>query len=115
MEILDNCMNEYVKLSMDVFKLNPFCYVSLPGYNIDCWLMSSDTILDTLRDEQKFDDFIEAKRDGTCGIKGDRIVYTSKSNQTIWYIDANNLHGWAMIQKLPYKDISTISYLEIKY
>ena len=40
-EILDYCMNEYVKLSMKEFKLNPLHYVSLPGYSFDCWLMSS--------------------------------------------------------------------------
>ena len=28
MEILDYCMNEYVKLSMKEFKLNPLHYVS---------------------------------------------------------------------------------------
>ena len=29
-EILDYCMNEYVKLNMKEFKLNPLLYVSLP-------------------------------------------------------------------------------------
>ena len=28
----------------------------------------------------------------------------SNSNMLIWYIDANNLYGYAMMQKLPYKD-----------
>ena len=36
-EILDYCMNEYVKLSMKEFRLNPLHYVSLPGYSFDCW------------------------------------------------------------------------------
>ena len=40
-EILDYCMNEYVKLNMKEFQLNPLHYVSLPGYSFDCWLMSS--------------------------------------------------------------------------
>ena len=47
-ELLDYCMNEYVKLSMKEFKLNPLYYVSLPGYSFDCWLMSSGVRLDTL-------------------------------------------------------------------
>ena len=34
-EILDYCMNEYVKLSMKEFRLNPLHYVSLTGYNFD--------------------------------------------------------------------------------
>ena len=50
-EILDCCMNEYVKLSMKEFKLNPLQYVSLPGYSFDCWLMSSGVTLDTLQDK----------------------------------------------------------------
>ena len=41
-ELLDYCTNEYVKLSMKEFKLNPLHYVSLPGYSFDCWLMSSN-------------------------------------------------------------------------
>ena len=40
-ETLDYCMNDYVKLSMKEFGLNPLHYVSLPGYSFDCWLMSS--------------------------------------------------------------------------
>ena len=32
-EILDYCMNEYAKLSMKEFGLNPLHYVSLPGYS----------------------------------------------------------------------------------
>ena len=48
-EILDYCMNEYVKLSMKEFKLNPLHYVSLPCYSFDFWLMSSGVTLDTLQ------------------------------------------------------------------
>ena len=96
-------MNEYVKLSMKDFKLNPVHYVSLPGYSSDCWLMSSGVTLDTLQDKQMLDDFVEAKRRGICGIMGDRIVNNGETrmkshNRNIWYIDANNLYGYAMSQ-----------------
>ena len=60
-EILYYCMNEYVKLSMKEFKLNPLHYVSLPGYSFDCWLMSSGVTLDTLQDKQMLDVFVGAK------------------------------------------------------
>ena len=73
-EILDYCMNEYVKLSMKEFMLNPLHYVSLPGYSFDCWLMSSGVTLDTLQDKQMLDDFVGAKRGGVCGILGDRYI-----------------------------------------
>ena len=102
-EILDYCMNEYVKLSMNEFKLNPLHYVSLPGYSFDCWLMSSGVTLETLQDKQMLDEFVGAKRGGICGIMGDRYINNS-DGKTIWYIDANNLYGYAMTQNLPYKD-----------
>ena len=96
-------MNEYVKLSMKGFKLSPLDYVSLPGYSFDCCLMSSGVTLDTLQDKQMLDDFVGAKRGGICGIMGNRYIDNS-DGKTIWYIDANNLYGYAMMQKLPYKD-----------
>ena len=37
-EILDNCMNEYVELSMKEFGLNLLHYVGRPGYSFHCWL-----------------------------------------------------------------------------
>ena len=148
-EILDYCMNEYVKLSMKEFKLNPLHYVSLPGYSFDCWLMSSGVTLDTLQDKQMLDDFVGAKRGGICGIMGDRYINNQGTcfadsntntnanindntdtnantntntstntntntndkiiNRNIWYKDANNLYGYAMMQKLPYKDFEFIT------
>ena len=101
-------MNEYVKLSMKEFKLNSIHYVSLPGYSFDCWLMSSGVTLDTLQDKQMLDDFVGAKRGGICGIIGDRYI-DNIDGKTIWYIDANNLYGYAMMQKLPYKDFEFIT------
>ena len=121
MEILDYCMNKYVKLSMKEFQLNPLHYVSLPGYSFDCWLMSSGVTLDTLQDKQMLDDFVEAKRGGICGIMVNRIVNNrgtrfadgetgmNSRNRNIWYIDANNLYGYAMMQKLLYKDFEFIT------
>ena len=108
-ETLDYCINEYVKLSMKQIMLNPLHYVSLEGYSFDCWLMSSGVTSDTLQDKQMIDDFVEAKRGGICGIMGDRIVNNGETGmksyyRNIWYIDANNLYGYAMMQELPYKD-----------
>ena len=105
----------YVKLSMKEFKLNPLHYVSLPGYDFDSWLMSSGVTIDTLQDKQMLDDFVGAKRGGICGIMGDRLVNSSESNKTLWYIDAKNLYGHAMMQKVPYKDFqftTTITTLD---
>ena len=70
------------------------------------------------------DDFVDAKRGGICGIMGDRYINNgsgngdgnsnnnsndssnnnSNSNRLIWYLDANNLYGYAMMQKLLFMD-----------
>ena len=112
---------------MKEFRLNPLHYVSLPGYSFDGCLMSSGVALDTLQVKQLLDDFVEAKRGDICGIMGDRYFNNGNGNsnsnsnsdnnsnnnsnnksndngKTIWYIDANNLCGYAMMQKLPYMD-----------
>ena len=82
-EILDYCMNEYVKLSMKELNLNPLPYVSLPRYSFCCWLMSSGVILDTLQAKQVLDGFVEAKRGGNCGIMGDRYININNSNRVM--------------------------------
>ena len=88
-------------LSMKKFGLNPLQYVILPVYSFDCWLMSIGVTLDALQDKQMLDDFVEAKEANICGRMGDR--YVNQCNRSIRYIDANNLYGYAMMQRLPYK------------
>ena len=82
--------------------------------------MSSGVALDTLQDKQKLEDFVGAKRGGICGIMGDRYNTNDNTNtnintkdkhndRKIWYIDANNLYGYAMMQMLSYKDFEFIT------
>ena len=46
---------------------------------------------------------LEQREVGICGIVGDRYIDNS-DGKTVWYIDVNNLYGYATMQKLPYKD-----------
>ena len=68
------------------------------------------------------DDLVEAKRGGICGIMGDRYINHSNRSvrepasqmaehdgRSIWYKDANNLYGYAMMQKLPHKGFEYIT------
>ena len=124
--ILGHCFNLFVKLNMNTCKLNPLHYISLPGYSFDCFLKLSNVELDTIQDEQILKDFISAMRCGISGVMGDRYIRsqsqrsirepawlaTSRARsqmaehdrKSIWYIDANNLYCYALMQKLPYKD-----------
>ena len=132
--ILGHCFNLFDRLNMNTYKLNPLHYISLPSYSFDCFLKLSNVELDTIQDEQILKDFNSAMRGGICGVMGDRYIRKqnesfsqsqsqtsivelgeawTKSHQgtcfaddqrTIWYIDANNLYGYELMQKLPYKD-----------
>ena len=103
--ILGHCFNLFVKLNMNTYKLNPLHYISLPGYSFDCFLKLSNVELDTIQDEQILKDFISAMRGGICGVIGDRYIRSqSQSQKSIRYIVSNNLYGYALMQKLPYKD-----------
>ena len=103
--ILQHCFNLFVKLNINTYKLNPLHYISLPGYSFDCFLKLSEVDLDTIQDEQMLKDFIGAMRGGICGVFGNRKI-NKNENRKLWYIDANNLYGYALMQKLPYKDFS---------
>ena len=115
---------------MNTYKLNPLHYFSLPGYSFDCFLKLSKVELDTIQDEQLLKDFLSAMKSGMCGVIGDRYIRSQSQSQSqrsirepasqmaehgeawtkshdrrsIRYIDANNLYGYALMQKLLYKD-----------
>ena len=127
--ILGHCFNLFVKLNINTYKLNPLHYISLPGYSFDCFLKLSNVELDTIQDEQILKDFISAMRGGICGVMGDRHIRSQNQSQSqrsirepasqmaehgeawtkshdrrsIWYIDANKLYGYELMQNLPYK------------
>ena len=42
-------------------------------------------------------------RGGISSVKGDRYVQSDK-NKKSFYVDANNLYGWAMSENLPYDE-----------
>ena len=109
--ILEHCFNLYVKLNIDIYKLNHLIYFSLPGFNFDCFLKLSEFELETLQDEQMLKEFISAMRGGICDVMGNRYIKIQSqsrslnySNRSIWYLDANNLYGYALMQKPPYND-----------
>ena len=96
---------------MNTYQLNPLHHISLPSYSFDCFRKLSNVELDTIQDEQILKDFISAMRGGICGVMGDRYnrsqnesYIQSQSRRSIWYVDANSLYGYALMQKLPYKD-----------
>ena len=86
--ISEHCFNLFVKLFIDIYKLNPLHYISLTGYSFDCFLKLIKNELNTIQHEQMLKDFISAIKGVICGVLGNR--YVNNNNKTIWYIDAND-------------------------
>ena len=82
--------------------MNPLHFYSLPGYTWNVFLSKLDRPLELITDEDMLKLFLNGKRGGISGVMGRRHI--KSGDKSIMYIDANNLYGWAMCQKMPYKD-----------
>ena len=71
--------------------------MSLPGYTWQCGMKYTDINLQTLQDKDMILFLENNIRGGISSVMGDRYIKSDK-NEKIFYIDANNLYGWAMIK-----------------
>ena len=110
----DVCNREY--------KLDPAWYYTSPGLSWDALLKKTEIELELLTDIDMIL-FIEkgirggvsmiSNRYGKANNKYMDNYNTDKESKCIMYLDANNLYGWGMSQKLPYKDFKWINPSEI--
>ena len=94
----------FIKVSVNEFRINPLYCVSLPGYTWQCGLKYTRTNLQTLQDKDMILLIENNIRGGISSVMGDRYVQ-SDNNKKILYLDAVNLYGWAMSEYLPYDEI----------
>ena len=100
-DILQTVFTNFVEKMTKTYKLNPLHCYSLPGYTWQAFLSKLNKPLELITDEGMLEMFLKAKRGGISGVMGER--YVKSGSKEILYIDANNLYGWAICQKLPYK------------
>ena len=108
--LLTDVFENFRETCINAYKLDPCNYLTAPGLSWDAMLYHTDIKLELIHDIDIYH-FIEK------GIRGGISVIThrhAKANNKymknynpqeessfITYLDANNLYGWAMIQKLP--------------
>ena len=95
---------KFVKVSVNEFRINPLCCVSLPGYTWHCGLRYTGINLETLQDKDLILFLENNIRGGISSVMGDRYKQ-SDENKKIFYIDATNLYGHSMSEPLPYDEI----------
>ena len=95
---------EFTKVSVNEFGINPLYCVSLPGYTWQCGLKNAGLTLHTLQDKDMIFLLENIIRGGISSVMGDRH-FKSDDNKKIKYMDAISLYGHSMIQTLPYDEI----------
>ena len=108
-DIFENFREQY----LDTYGLDPAHYVSLPSSSWDAMLKMTGVRLDLISDVDMFN-FIEKGMRGGISTTTHRYALANnkymknydpeKESSYIPYLDANNLYGWAMSQKLPTGD-----------
>ena len=120
-DIFENFREQY----LHTYGLDPAHYVSLPSSSWDAMLKMTGVRLDSLSDVDMLN-FIEKGMRGGISTITHRYALANnkfmknydpqKESSYIPYLDANNLYGWAMSQKLPtsnFKWIKCPEYLNL--
>ena len=112
------------KTCLKHYKLDPCHYYTAPGLAWDACLKETKEELQLLKDYDMLMMFEQGIRGGISHIskryasannKYMKDFDESKPSTLIQYLDANNLYGWAMSQKLPIKGFKWIDVDEKKY
>ena len=111
--LLADVFESFRDMAMETYKLDPAHYFTAPGFSWDSMLKYTGVELDLLNDPDMYL-MVES------GIRGGVSMITKKFAKAnnpyvddynpakpinyLMYLDANNLYGWAMSQKLPEKE-----------
>ena len=118
LDIFENFRNVY----FNIYELGPVYFVSAPGLAWQAYLKNTGVKLELLTD---YDMILMIEKGIRGGISLATHRYAKVNNKYMknygkniessymQYLDANNLYGWAMSQKLPVKDFKWIKKEEL--
>ena len=116
--LLADVFENFREVCLDNYKLDPAWYLTAPGLSWDAMLKSTGIKLDLLTDPDMLM-MVEAGTRGSVSMISNRYSeannkYMNSYDQTkpskyIQYLDANNLYGWAMSEKMPYKNFEWVN------
>ena len=95
---------------IEIYELDPVHFLSAPGLAWQACLKKTQVELELLTDNDMLLMFEKGIRGGMCQVtykyakvnnKYKKSYDKNKESSYLEYVDANNLHGWAMSQKLP--------------
>ena len=108
--LLADVFENYRKTCIEVYELDPANFISVPGLAWQACLKKANVKLELLTDYDMLLMVQEGIRGGICHAihrhakannKYIKNYGKNKESSYIQYLDANNLYGWAMSQKVP--------------
>ena len=108
--LLSDVFENFRNTCLEVYELDPAHFLSLPGLAWQACLKNTNVKLELLTDYDMLLMVEEGIRDGIChsihryAKAKNKYMNNYDENEEfsyIQYLDANNLYGWAMSQKLP--------------
>lgn len=116
--LLADVFENFRRLALENYKLDPVHYVSLPSYSWDALFLKTNAKPELITDPTMYNMVEKGKRGGVSFIskryakannKYMKSYDKSKPSTYIQYLDANNLYGWGMCQPLPYSDFKFVN------
>ena len=116
--LLANVFENFRNMCMKVYELGPAHFLSLPGLAWQACLKKTNVKLELLTDCDMLLMVEEGIRGGIChsihryakaNNKYMKNFNKNEESSYIQYLDANNLYGWRMSQKLPVNDFKWIN------
>ncbi|CAP20447.2 Protein CBG23644 [Caenorhabditis briggsae] len=116
--LLADVFETFRNVSLKEYKLDPCWYYTSPGLAWDAMLYKTGVKLQTIKDVEMYNLIEKGIRGGMCNAM---LRYSKANNKYmpnynpeeeskyLLYLDANNLYGWAMSQKLPYDEFEFIN------
>ena len=102
--LLVDVYENFRNMCLEKYELDPTYFVSAPGLVWQACLKKEGVKLELITDDDMILMFEKGIRGGICQVyKYIKNYEKSIESSYIEYLDANNLHGWKMSQKLPVK------------
>ena len=116
--LLSDVFENFRDKCLDIYQLNPIHFLSAPGLTWQACLRKTGIELELLTDPDMLLTFEDGSRGGMCNAIHRYAKASNKymnnynknvESSFIEYLDANNLYGWAMSNKLPVGEFEWIN------
>lgn len=121
--ILTDIFENFRNICIKIYNLDPNHYYTAPGLSWDAMLKYTQINLELISDIEMIHFLKKGIRGGISqcstrhAIANNKYMESydpNKDSNYLLYLDANNLYGWAMSQKLPYDDFQWLTKSELE-